>query len=72
MYLKITLLSVLLLPWYTWRSSAATTRCEKIDGDCPRCAHPWLAGQNPVAEVHLSGESALVASAARADAERAA
>eukprot|EP00946_MAST-07B_sp_MAST-7B-sp1_P001670 g1670.t1 len=50
-------------------ADAAVTRCEKIDGDCPRCRRPWIAGVNPVAEVHLSGESALVASAARADAE---
>lgn len=53
-----------LLPW---RSGATTTRCEKIDGDCPHCAHPWLAGQSPVAEVHLSNESALVAGARKAD-----
>ena len=37
--------------------------CEKIDGDCPPCAHPWISGRSPVVEVHLSGDPTLVASA---------
>ena len=47
---------------------AGTSSCEKLDGDCPTCAHPWLSGLNTVAEVHLSNESLLVASATKVDA----
>jgi hypothetical protein len=45
----------------------ATNICEKIDGDCPLCPHPWLSGQSPVAEVHLSNDTALVSSAINAE-----
>ena len=45
----------------------STNSCEKIDGDCPQCSHPWLAGQNPVAKILLSNETKLVASAKMID-----
>ena len=45
----------------------STNSCEKIDGDCPQCAHPWLAGNNPVAKILLSNETKLVASAKMID-----
>lgn len=41
--------------------------CEQIDGDCPKCTHSLVGGLNPVAEVHLSGEVDLVASAQSAE-----
>lgn len=44
------------------------TACERRDGDCPACPHA-LQRSNPVAEVFLSAEQDLVASARTADAE---
>ena len=49
------------------RVEASFQKCETIDGDCLPCKHPWLTGNNAVAEVHLSGESALVRSATYAE-----
>ena len=44
-------------------SYASFNSCEKIDGDCPFCKHPFLAGHNPVAKVLLSSVDELVSSA---------
>ena len=51
-----------------WLAVASFDTCERIDGDCPRCSHPLVSGFNPVAKVHLSNDSDLVAAAERSDA----
>ena len=57
------------LAWLVLSASAERDEgvCEGIDGDCPKCSHPVLAGEHPTATVRLSNESTLVSSAKDAE-----
>ena len=57
----------LLLLLLVQSASSTHSACEKLDGDCPKCNHPWRSGQSPVATVHLSIEKQLVQSTIAAD-----
>ena len=57
-------ISLLILTALSQQVSQATNVCEKIDGDCTTCTHPWLSGQSPVAKVQLSDASLISAATA--------
>ena len=57
-------ISLLIFTALSQQVSQATNVCEKIDGDCTPCAHPWLSGHSPVALVPLSDPSLISAATA--------